>query len=250
MVALKEDLKLALDPVVLAREYLKNEPDEWQKVALRSDHPRQAYNCSRQAGKSTVAAVLAAHTALYRPGSLTLMVSRTLDHSGELFRKAVAAYHAVGRPVPAQNETQLTLALRNSSRIVSRPGRDDAAVRSYTADLLIVDEAARVPNALYASARPILAVSGGRLVTLSTPFGTRGWWYEAWRSEEPWERYEVPADKVPRIPPEFLEEERRTLGEWWFKQEYGCEFLDAITQAFTRDEVDRAFAEEVQTWAL
>ena len=33
---------------------------------------------------------------------------------------------------------------------------------------------------------------GGRLVALSTPFGTRGWWYQAWRSEEAWQRYEVP----------------------------------------------------------
>ncbi|MCG8456864.1 MAG: hypothetical protein MI919_11335, partial [Holophagales bacterium] len=64
----------------------------------------------------------------------------------------------------------------------------------------------------------MLAVSSGRLLALSTPFGTRGWWYEAWRSDEPWERYEIPAAECPRISPEFLEEERRTMGEWWFRQ--------------------------------
>jgi len=96
----------------------------------------------------------------------------------------------------------------------------------------------------------VLAVSRGRLVGLSTPFGTRGWWYEAWRSSEPWQRYEVKATDCPRIPPEFLAEEQRNVGEWWYRQEYFCEFLDAQSQAFTRAEVDRAFEEEVIPWAL
>src|SRR3712207_7516348 len=47
----------------------------------------------------------------------------------------------------------------------------------------------------------------------STPFGNRGWWFEAWRSDERWERYEVPASMCPRIPADFLEEERRTRSE-------------------------------------
>ncbi|HSL82166.1 MAG TPA: hypothetical protein VLF66_05285, partial [Thermoanaerobaculia bacterium] len=116
--------------------------------------------------------------------------------------------------------------------------------------LLAVDEAARVADELYYSVRPMLAVSGGRLVALSTPFGTRGWWYDAWRSEEPWERYEVPAKECPRISADFLEEERRSMGEWWFAQEYLCEFLDAETQPFGREDVERAFEEEVEAWAL
>ena len=124
-------------------------------------------------------------------------------------------------------------------------------MRGYSAvTLLSIDEASRVPDELYMACRPMLAVSGGRLLGMSTPFGTRGWWYEAWRSRETWERYEVPAEQCPRISAEFLVEEQRTIGEWWFKQEYGCEFLDAQSQAFTRDEIDRAFNEEVETWEL
>lgn len=79
---------------------------------------------------------------------------------------------------------------------------------------------------------------------------TRGWWYEAWRSEEPWERYRAPAEECPRISREFLEEERRAMGEWWFAQEYACDFLDAETQPFGREDVERAFEEEVEAWDL
>src|SRR5262249_50761898 len=37
-------------------------------------------------------------------------------------------------------------------------------------------------------------------------------------------RIEVPASQVPRIEAEFLEDERRALGEQWFRQEYCCSF--------------------------
>jgi hypothetical protein len=152
--------------------------------------------------------------------------------------------------IALDEETQLSLKLANGSRIVSLPGKE-GTVRGYSSvRLLSVDEASRVPDSLYLATRPMLAISRGRLVLLSTPFGTRGFFYEAWRSAEPWERYEVPAERCPRIPAAFLEEERRTLGEWWFGQEYGCQFLDAQTQAFRREDIERAFTDEVEPWAL
>ena len=107
-----------------------------------------------------------------------------------------------------------------------------------------------MPDELYYSVRPMLAVSAGRLLALSTPFGTRGWWYEAWQAADGWERYEVPATSCPRIPAAFLEEERRNMGEWWFKQEYLCTFMDAQSSAFRREDIDRAFDSEVETWTL
>ena len=69
-------------------------------------------------------------------------------------------------------------------------------------------------------------MSGGRLIAFSTPFGTRGWWYEEWEhGGAGWERFEIPATQCPRIAPAFLAEEQRALGEWWFEQEYLCRFL-------------------------
>jgi|SRR5215217_3585862 len=249
MIDVATDLALALDRGAFARS-AHSEPDGWQADALRSEHPRQLYNCSRQSGKSTVAGILAVHTALYDPGSLVLLLSPSLRQSQELFKKALSVYRSYDHAVPPASETALTLTLSNGSRIASLPGKE-GTVRGYSGvSLLVIDEAARVPGDLYLSVRPMLAVSGGRLIALSTPFGNRGWFYEAWVGPEGWERYEVPATEVPRISSEFLEEERRTLGEWWFEQEYMCRFLGAETQAFRRQDVDRAFEEEVQTWEL
>jgi hypothetical protein len=247
--SLTDDLLLALDPVEMARA-AGLEPDPWQRDFLRSRAPRVLLNCSRQAGKSTMAATLAVHTVLYEPGALVLLLSPSLRQSQELFKKALTCYQQVGAAVPPRTESALRLELENGSRILSLPGSGDT-VRGFSGvRLLVVDEAARVPGDLYLSVRPMLAVSGGRLLALSTPFGTRGWWYEAWRSQEPWERYQVPANDCPRIAADFLDEERRTMGEWWFAQEYECQFLDAETQPFGREDIERAFEEVVEAWDL
>jgi hypothetical protein len=246
---LASDLACALDPAALAAR-IGMPPDPWQADFLRSTDSRVLLNCSRQSGKSTVTALLGVHSALYEPGALVLLLSPSLRQSQELFRKALDTYRALANPVPVEAESALRLELENRSRIVSLPGKEQT-VRGFSGvRLLAVDEAARVPDDLYYSIRPMLAVSGGRLVALSTPFGTRGWWFEAWRSAEPWRRFQVPAEQCPRISAEFLEEERRTMGDWWFRQEYGCDFLDAETQPFAREDIEQAFAEEVKPWEL
>lgn len=247
--ALADDLAAALDPVVFARR-AGIEPDPWQAKVLRSSASRILLNCSRQSGKSTVSSLLALHQATYGPNSLVLLLSPSLRQSAELFRTLAQTYARTGATVPPKAESSLRLELMNGSRIISLPA-SEATIRGYAGvDLLVIDEASRVESDLYASVRPMLATSNGRLVALSTPFGTRGWWYEAWRSDDDWDRYEVPATMCPRIPAAFLEEERRNVGEWWFSQEYMCQFLDAQTQAFRRADIDRAFSEEVEQWDL
>jgi len=243
------DLAYALDPAALATA-AGLPPDPWQARLLRSRAPRILVNCSRQTGKSTATGVLAVHTALYEPGALVLLLAPTWRQAGELFRKCLSVYRAAGRPVAAESETALTLTLANGSRIVSLPGKE-GTVRSYSGvRLLLIDEAARVPNDLYLAVLPMLAVSNGHLALMSTPFGTRGFFYEAWRARGDWDYYEVPATDCPRISPEFLEQMRRTMGEWWFRQEFMCEFQDAQSAAFRREDIDTAFSEEVEEWDL
>ena len=246
--SLADDLLSALDPTVFART-AGFDPDPWQADVLRSPSRRMLLNCSRQSGKTTTTALLGLHTALYEAESLVLILSPSLRQSAEFYRTLSLLYTSAGATVPPKAESALRLELENGSRVISLPATE-ATVRGYAdVALLLIDEASRVSTDLYATVRPMLAVSNGRLIALSTPFGTRGWWYEAWRSTEPWKRVEVPATMCPRIAPAFLEEEQRTMGDWWFRQEYLCAFMDAETQAFSTADIDAAFT-EVATWDL
>lgn len=238
------DLALALDPVLMA-EAIGMAPDDWQRDVLRSTARRQLLNCSRQSGKSTTTSVLACHTALYDPGSLTLILSPGERQSKETFRKIKAVYHAIDCPVRADVENTLEMELANGSRIVALPGVE-GTIRGYSGvRLLIVDEASRVMDPLMAAVRPMLAVSGGRLIALSTPWGKRGWWYEAWEKGRGWEKVKITAEQCPRISAAFLEEERATLGEHFYRSEYLCQFVDTVDQVFSYEHVMGALSSTV-----
>lgn len=247
MVSLAGDLRMALDPVAFGREALGFSPDPWQERVLRLEAKRLLLCCARQTGKSTVTAILALHRALFYPGSLVLLVSPSLRQSSELFRKVLGFWRRLDQPIPPEAESSLRLELKTGSRIVSLPGKE-STVRGFSgAALIIEDEAARVPDELYYSVRPMLAVSGGRLILMSTPFGKRGHFFKEWaEGGEAWERVMVKATDCPRISPEFLEEERRALGDWWFRQEYLCEFVEPVGQLFSYEQVMSALSPEVK----
>ena len=236
---------MGLDPALFARS-VGLEPDPWQADVLRSPAKRMLLLCCRQSGKSTTTALLALHTASYYPGSLVLLLSPSLRQSSELFRKVAGFYGALAEPVPADAETALRLELSNGSRVVSLPGTE-STVRGYSGvDLLVVDEAARVEDSLYYAVRPMLAVSRGRMIALSTPWGKRGWYHKAWtEGGEAWQRVKVTAEECPRISAEFLAEERAAIGDWWYKQEYECEFVETDESLFTYEQVTGAVSSDV-----
>ena len=240
-----QDLALALDPVRLA-ERAGLAPDPWQADVLRSNDRQTILLCSRQSGKSTVSAVMAVHEAAYRDAALVLLLSPSLRQSQELFRKALDTYHTMGNATSPSAESKLTLELDNGSRIVSLPGKE-ATIRGFSGvTLLVVDEASRVPDDLYMSIRPMIAVSGGRIVLLSTPFGKRGFFHKEWTSGGPgWQRVQVPAHDCPRIPAAWLAAERERIGQWWFSQEYGCEFVDNDDQVFASDLIEGSLSTDV-----
>ena len=143
-------------------------------------------------------------------------------------------------------DNEMSMLFPNGSRIVGLPGNEET-IRGFSAvSLLLVDEASRVPDDLYLAVRPMLAVSGGALWLMSTPCGKRGFFWETWERGGPgWEKVRVTAHECTRIRSEVLEEERRTMGERWFRQEYLCEFTEAEDGVFEREMVQRAIRQDV-----
>jgi len=208
------------DPVTFARQ-LNIDPDPWQRNLLTSTDDHVILNCSRQSGKSTIVAILALHHALLNPDSLILILSPSQRQSGELLKKIIGFYKRLGRK---GNREATTLELRNGSRVVALPGSESTTRGFSSPSLVLLDEAAQVSDDLYYAARPMLAVSGGRLILLSTPRGKRGIFWRVWEHDADWTKVRVTAYECPRITKEYLERERRDIGDWWFAQEYLCEF--------------------------
>jgi hypothetical protein len=242
-VSIAEDLAVAIDPARLMLTCgLK--PDPWQTAFLRERRRRALLLASRQAGKSTVTAACALHEALYRPPSTVLLLSPAQRQSAELLARVRNLLGRLPDPPVVTGEGALSVRLANGSRILSLPGTE-ATVRGFSADLLVIDEAARVDDALYEAVRPMLAVTGGRLVALSTPWGRRGWFWEAWSGRGLWHRLRIAANEVPRISEEFLDEERRTLPSVVFASEYECEFVDPLASVFASEDVLAALDDDL-----
>jgi len=241
--ALARDLSRSLDRTQLMRE-AGMVPDDWQQRVLNSDAARMLLLCSRQAGKSTTCGALAINQALFDPG-LVLLIAPAQRQSAELFRKVLNMYHVLDGMPRIVQESTLKLELANGSRIVALPGTE-GTIRGYSsAKLVIVDEASRVDNELFAAVRPMLATTKGRFIALTTPYGRRGWFYESWEHGDGWERTLVTAHDCPRIDPAWLEEERSLIGEWQFRQEYLCEFVDTDEQFFASALIEAALTHEV-----
>lgn len=211
-------------PAVRIMKNLGLDPDPWQIEVLQAGHQRLLLNCCRQAGKSTVVAILGLVEAIFLGGSKVLLVSRSHRQSRELFRTVVDFFRRLDSPMEKRH-TADELLLTNESRIVCLPCNEDT-IRGYSnVSLLVIDEAARVPDDVYRTVRPMLAISNGRIVCLSTPYGKRGFFYEAWaKGGDDWARIKIPAGGISRISPIFLAGERKALGESWYRQEYECAF--------------------------
>src|SRR5262245_1454164 len=91
-------------------------PDPWQIEALEAGHPRLLLNCSRQAGKSTVVAILSLVEAICTPATRVILLSRSHRQSTELFRLVTGFFRRLGSPFLAR-QTQHELELVNFSRV-------------------------------------------------------------------------------------------------------------------------------------
>jgi hypothetical protein len=236
----------ALSPGTLAA-HAGLQLDAWQRDVLESSAHQIILLVTRQGGKSTVSSIRALHRALYTPASLVLLLAPSYRQSKELFRKVKDALNALPFAVPLASESALELEFTNGSRIITLPGKEQT-IRGFSGvSLLIVDEASRVPDELYQAVRPMLAVSGGDILLLSTPFGKRGFFHHEWsEGGADWQRVKITAYECPRILREWLEQERRAIPDNVFRSEYLCEFTDTLDSVFSYDDIQRALDDDIK----
>jgi hypothetical protein len=220
------------DPIAFCTEAMEFAPDPWQARFLVTQSKRVIINVARQSGKSTTAAAKATHRAVLFPKSLIIVVAPVVPQADELLRKVQEHLKSLknieAKPI---KDNKRGVELENGSRILVIAADEDT-LRSYTAHMIIVDEAATVPEAIFEALEPMLLVTSGQLILLGTPKGLKGYFASIWHDgTDRWDRYQVSAWDNPRVPKRYLEElkaEKERLGlKWWFEQEYECSFIAA-----------------------
>lgn len=218
---------LARDPAFFAEKILGIHPYPYQTRVLRDFSERLIVCGGRQIGKTTIAAIKAIHFASTGSGRLVLIISATMRQSLIAFRRVrELAENTVLRDDLAK-VTRNCIELSNGSRVMALPsGRFGHGIRGYSADLVILDEAAFIPEEVIAQAvLPMLSATGGVCWMLSTPWDRRHIFYRAFHSAG-WSRHHIPSTMNPLISKRFLEEQRRLIGEERFRAEYLAEFID------------------------
>ncbi|MEG1513972.1 MAG: terminase family protein, partial [Clostridia bacterium] len=230
-----QNLYYTYRPDEWAKDYIEPENDivldEWQKSFLTDDRRRILLLIHRQGGKSTAVAIKAVHRAVFRDDQTILLFSPTQRQSSELFynvRKMIKSVPDYENLLTVDNVTSLELT--NGSRIISLPGTN-WNIRGYRADMVIIDEAAGVPDEVFDAVSPMLLTTNGQFIQLSTPNKKKGAFYNSYQSEA-WGRYTVKVSDNPRMQTpdkqQFLKAELTDRGSRVYSQEYECEFLSNI----------------------
>lgn len=224
--------------------------DDWQKEIL--DHKGDLLLCTgRQVGKTTIFAIKAAEYLVNNAGSQIIIVSLTEDQAKliivmilDYLQKHHKAKIAKGKQKPTQNK----VVLNNKSFALARPvGTTGDAVRGFTGDVLIIDEASRMPELVWTASKPVLLTTAGEIWMCSTPKGKKGYFYECYLNKN--DRYKVfhisSEDVIKKRPLNeswtekkradsirFLEDEKKDMSELQYGQEYLGLFLEDLRQFF------------------
>lgn len=245
----KDALRIRLfqqETEIWSRRALEITLDPWQRRLVETPPGGRAIALvHRQAGKTTGAAVAISHHLTFGPaGSTSLVLAPTQRKSGEAIRRTRALLLKGGGKLAIDNA--FSLQLENGSRVLGLPGQDDAAIRGLTVDgVLVVDEAARVADALFQAAMPMVLrhARAARVMLLSTAWAKSGFFYRLWTEGDPrdWAKIEARIDECTHLTTEDIERERRSMPAAVFAREYLNQFDSLESRFFNPNSLAAAF---------
>lgn len=162
-------------------QYFKMFPQQKELVEIMREERFVVVEKSRQTGISTTVALYVACHLLFNEERKVLIVAHKRDGAENFLKKVkefVKSKPSFLSHIEILNESQGKISLSNKSEAVALASSSDST-RSFTATMLVLDEAAFIPNAdkIVASAMPTLS-TGGRCIALSTPNGQDPFFFE------------------------------------------------------------------------
>lgn len=231
--------------------------DDWQKDIIEEDG--NVLLCTgRQVGKTMTLSHKAGKYMIEHPNTNIIVVSLTEDQAQLIIimildfleRTDKGKIHK-GKKKP----TKSTITLTNGSKVIARPvGNTGDSVRGFTGDILIVDEASRMPELMWIAAKPTLLTTGGKIWMCSTPHGKTGYFYECFiNKNNRFKVFHISSEEVIKNRPvsegwtkerkeasiKILEEEKEDMSELRYSQEYLGLFIDDLRRYFSDELINR-----------
>ena len=211
--------------------------DKWQEEVLGTKG-NICLRSGRQVGKSTIIGLKTAKYALENQSKLIMVISKTERQAGLLFAKILLNIHQIDRIAIKKGKDRPTkhiINLKNGSVIHCLPAGDTGfGIMGFTIDLLIADEAAFIPEEVWNSVIPALAITRGNIWLLSTPFLKQGYYYECF-SDPSFTAFHTSSEDCPRKDEVFLAHKKETLTKAQYAQMYLGEFRDEFTRQYPEE---------------
>lgn len=213
--------------------------DSWQEKVL--EHQGwMAIRAGRQSGKSTVVSIKVSQHAVKKKNQTIMIISKTERQALLLFEK-VLHYLTVNYKFMIKGKgdrpTRHKITLTNGSVIHSLPTGDTGyGIMGFTLNLLVVDEAAFIEEAVFNAVIPALSAVGGDLWLLSTPCGKNNYFYQAFKNDQ-FAQFHVSSEDCIRTEEhaKFLEREKGRLTKALYAQWYLGEFVDELQRMFSNE---------------
>jgi hypothetical protein len=250
-----EYIKCAKDPVYFLKKYVYIQTSEGRMLFnpykfqdkllfLLNKHDRTLILKSRQLGITTLCAAYSLWLMIFNKDQSILALAPTQEKARNIVDKVRFAYAELPSwlKVASSEDNKLTLILTNGSRIKAASGASESA-RGYTANMLILDEAAFIDNAeeLWGSAQQTLA-TGGRAIVLSTPNGIGQWFHQMWSDAEMEENNFIPIklkwDVHPSRNQAWRDTQDKELGKRMAAQECDCNFNSSGDTYFEAEDLE------------
>lgn len=204
---------------------------------------------ARQSGKSETISLGCVIEAMRTPNGHIIIVAPTDRQAGELFMKVAYYLKQIKIFNTVASLTARSAILNNGCRISAYPiGHDGTNLRGMTANVLILEEAAFIPDdVLNEVLMPMVSSPGSRLIKISTPRG-KNHFYRSFISEDykafryTWKD----AVRVGRYNEEFVKEARENATETQFDVEYNAEFVEGSDNYFPSALIDKCIDNEIE----
>lgn len=236
--------------------------DDWQQEILDYDKDILLIKGRRIGGTEIFAIKAAKEMAKKKTG--IIMTSLTEDQAQLIISvcfQYLAEHHpkliAKGKNKPTLNSIDLI----NGSWILVRPvGTEGKSARGFGADIVGIDEAPQQPRKMWASLRPVITTTNGRIWMWGTPQGQEGYPWEqfkkAYINKDPKARFKVWYKTTEQVlfnrpicaswtqeqlegAKRILQEEKESMSEIEYGNEYLGLFLDELQRFFDDDWIEK-----------